>query len=307
MLPSQILLSLGLYLLLPSSALAASLESSTRFHRLAILLVTFLLGWGRAGLGVMGAGFTTVGLCVRGAGEGALRRAGARRLSMSLLLGTRLGSAVDPSAADRSEWEEEEVRRERREVREVTEEAEEVDERGPVFLEREASRRACVLLGRGATVGRGAGAGLTVSRLSRGGLLGRREGGVRLEGREEPLAVLLEEELEDVSVSSLVKVPCLTRPGSCLGDLGERGVLREGEVVRALGREEREELLGLSDLGAGASFLRLVWLCLSWVARVPLIFSLGDVCGEDEGRGREVRAGLGATGGGTVARFMGGE
>ena len=181
-----------------------------------------------------------------------------------------LGSAVDPSAADLREWEEEEVRRERREVREVTEEAEEVDERGPVFLEREASRRACVLLGRGATVGRGVGAGLTVSRLSRGGLLGRREGGVRLEGREEPLAVLLEEELEDVSVSSLVKVPCLTRPGSCLGDLGERGVLREGEVVRPLGREEREELLGLSDLGAGASFLRLVWLCLSWVARVPL-------------------------------------
>ena len=52
--------------------------------------MTFLLGWGRAGLGVVGAGFTTLGLCVRGAGEGALRGAGARRLSMSLLLGTRL-------------------------------------------------------------------------------------------------------------------------------------------------------------------------------------------------------------------------
>ena len=42
--PSQIRLSFGLYFFDPSSAFAFVLESSTRFHKLAILEVTFLFG-----------------------------------------------------------------------------------------------------------------------------------------------------------------------------------------------------------------------------------------------------------------------
>jgi len=42
--PSQTLLSLGLYFFELSSAFAFSLESSTFFQRLAILLVTFFFG-----------------------------------------------------------------------------------------------------------------------------------------------------------------------------------------------------------------------------------------------------------------------
>ena len=48
--------------------------------------------------------------------------------------------------------------------------------------------------------------------------------------------------------------------------------------------------------------------CLSWVARVPRGSCRGDVdAGDEEVLGRPATEGFGATGGGTVALFIGGE
>lgn len=290
--PSQIRLSFGLYFLLLSSALALACESSTRFHRLAILLVTFFLGGWAAGL-PPGLGALRGALAAeegRGGGTPTVRR-----LSMSELEGTRRGRAED-SVAERREWEEEEVRMdltEVAEVRETTEDEEEVEERTGPPRDRDCSRRVWVLVGLGETRGLGVGLGDTVSFRNMLGLEGSL-GGVLLEGIEEPLAVLLEEQVEAVSeVSSLVKVPCLTRGAAEVEVRGERG-----EAVRA---PDWARPAGLTALGA--SFLALA--CRSCVALVPLTMR-GEVWGEEAVRGL-LNWGLGATGGGMVARFMGGE
>ena len=153
-----------------------------------------------------------------------------RRLSMSELEGTRRGRAED-SVAERREWEEEEVRMdltEVAEVRETTEDEEEVEERTGPPRDRDCSRRVWVLVGLGETRGLGVGLGDTVSFRNMLGLEGSL-GGVLLEGIEEPLAVRLEEQVEAVSeVSSLVKVPCLTRGAAEVEVRGERG-----DAVRA--------------------------------------------------------------------------
>ena len=138
-------------------------------------------------------------------------------------------------------------------------------------------------------------------------------GGVFFEGIEDPLVDLFDETLEQVSASSFVKVPCLTRPGSwCLvsfGDLEEAVccVLGEATCPDVLG--EPVEPRGDIVRGAGVFVTLLSFLefaCRSWVALVPRT-RRGDVCGDDAGLPRLDRFGFGATGGGTVARFMGGE
>jgi hypothetical protein len=223
---------------------------------------------------------------------------------MSELEGMRRGSAVG-SAPERRECEEEEVRIDRMEeaeAREITEEEEEVEERTGPPRWSDCSLRVWVLVGRGETRGgRGEeGPGDTASRLNIAGLEGSR-GGVREAG------VGRREEVEAES-SSLVKVPCRTSGWARWGERGlavEVGEAVRGEAVRDEPSEGRGEATrGLTARGPGTSLRALA--CRSCVARVPR-GSLGEVWGEEVGRPRPARFGLGATGGGTVARFMGGE
>ena len=148
-----------------------------------------------------------------------------RLRSMSELEGTLRGSA-DDSAADRKDWDDEEVRIDLTEpvpdVLDTTEEEEEVEDLTAVPRFKDCSLSVCVFVGRGETKGRGVGDGETMSFLNKlvfEGILG----GVFFEGIEDALVALFDDPLEPVSTSSFVKVPCLTRPGSwCLfGDLEE--------------------------------------------------------------------------------------
>ena len=135
---------------------------------------------------------------------------------MSELEGTLRGNAED-SAADRRDCDDEDVRIDRTEpapdVLDTTEDEEEVEDLTAVPRLKDCSLSVCVFVGRGETKGRGVGDGETMSFLNKlvfEGILG----GVFLEGIEEPLAALFDDALEAVSASSLVNVPCLTRPGS---------------------------------------------------------------------------------------------
>jgi len=135
---------------------------------------------------------------------------------MSELEGTLRGNA-DASAADRRDWDDDEVRIDRTEpvpdVLDTTEEEEEVEDLIAVPRFKDCSLSVCVFVGRGDTKGRGVGEGETMSFLNKlvfDGTLG----GVFLDGIEDPLVALFDDTFEPVSASSFVKVPCLTRPGS---------------------------------------------------------------------------------------------
>ena len=190
-----------------------------------------------------------------------------RLRSMSELEGTLRGNA-DASAADRRDWDDDEVRIDRTEpvpdVLDTTEEEEEVEDLIAVPRFKDCSLSVCVFVGRGDTKGRGVGEGETMSFLNKlvfDGTLG----GVFLDGMEDPLVALFDDTFEPVSASSFVKVPCLTRPGSwCLASLGDL----EEAVGWVLGeacpdtRGEPVELRGEIVRGAGAfaapeSFLEL--------------------------------------------------
>ena len=239
-----------------------------------------------------------------------------RLRSMSELEGT-LRVNADDSAADRKDWDDEDVRIDLTEpvpdVLDTTDEEEEVEDLIAVPRFKDCSLNVCVFVGRGETSGRGVGEGETMSFLNKfvfEGILG----GVFFEGMEDPLVDLFDETLDPVSASSFVKVPCLTRPGSwCLpsfGDLEEAVCCVLGEVCPDTPRGEPVELRGDIVRGAGAFVTLLVsfleFACRSCVALVPRT-RRGDVCGDDAGLPRLDRFGLGATGGGTVARFIGGE
>ena len=153
-LPSHTFLSLGLYFLEFLSASAFCLDSSTFFHKLAILLVTFFLPVtvevlvivedlrvGSTALTGLATFILVCGLLAAAALPLVFRR------SMSELEGIRRGARS--AAAFRSEWLEEEVRMEPREITEVLEAAEEVLEaelRTAAPRVKEASRSCCVLV-----------------------------------------------------------------------------------------------------------------------------------------------------------------
>jgi hypothetical protein len=311
------LVSLGFQRLEFSSALAFCFESSTFFHKLAILLVTFFFGgvffcsrgsWGfwevKAFLG-LGA---TAGFLAEGFALNTL-------LSMSELEGTLFGAIL--SAAGRDCFEEE-ARNEVLEILEVLEAAEEVleveDLTGPPLL-KDCSLKVWVLFVP-PYFERGLGPVCTSS-LHWFDLVAFFVGetlelSFRL-GETLEMFVLFREDV----LSSFVKVPCLTK-GDCCKLLGDR--MFPGDV-RLLGLTNELpvlfKLLGEFKLRGEEGDLELVdvllsflpALCLlSWVALVPL-GSLGELTGEEEVLGREevFKLGLGGTAGGTVALFMGGE
>ena len=154
-LPSHTFFSLGLYFLEFLSASAFCLDSSTFFHKLAILLVTFFLPVtvevlaivedlrvGSTALTGLATFILFCGLLAPAALPLVFRR------SMSELEGIRRG-AISAAAAFLSEWLEEEVRMEPREITEVLEAAEEVLEaelRTAAPRVKEASRSCWVLV-----------------------------------------------------------------------------------------------------------------------------------------------------------------
>ena len=127
---------------------------------------------------------------------------------MSELEGTLRGNAED-SAADLRDWDDDEVRIDLTDpvadVLDTTEEEEDVDDLTAVPRFKDCSLSVCVFVGRGETRGRGAGEGETMSFLNKfvfEGILG----GAFFEGIDVALVVLLDDVVEAVSTSSLVKV-----------------------------------------------------------------------------------------------------
>ena len=196
---------------------------------------------------------------------------------MSELEGTLRGNAED-SAADLSDWDDDEVRIDLTEpvaeVLDTTEEEEDVDDLTAVPRFKDCSLSVCVFVGRGETRGRGAGEGETMSFLNKfvfEGILG----GAFFEGIDDALVVLFDDVVEAVSTSSFVKVPCLTRPGSCclasFGDPDDVDCVRGEPSPVDLGEAVEEDLgdvvLGDVVFAPFVSFLELAWR--SCVARVP--------------------------------------